>query len=207
MTDSRSNANETRTPRTASIRSLWRGAGRPAVLALALAALAVPLAVAQGPHGPGGHGGRHGGPGGPHGGPHGEMHGGDLGVMFDHLADRLELTEAQRTAAHQVLEDRQDEVRAAMESVRQQHDALREAAQAEPVNEGAIRAAGEALGTASADAAVLRAELHQELMAILTPEQRAELEALHAERETRREERRERWQERRERRRGEAPDA
>ena len=75
---------------------------------------------------------------------------------------------------------------------------------AEPFNEGAIRAASDALNAATTDGAVLRARMRSEMLQVLTAEQRAKIAQLQSQREQRmqlRQQRmKERWQNRQQRR-------
>jgi Spy/CpxP family protein refolding chaperone len=63
-------------------------------------------------------------------------------------------------------------------------------------DEQAVRTRAAELATLTADAAVLRAKVHSEVFAVLTPEQQAKAAELKAQRQARREQRRERVRER-----------
>lgn len=146
---------------------------------------------ARGGRGFGGHGFR--GPGGPGGG----ALGGLLGVHPDLPLGALKLTDAQREQVRGILQSHRSEA----ESLRQRsdaaHEALRAATTASTVDEAAIAQQGQAFGALIADAAVLRAKVRSEVLAVLTPEQQAEATKIAADRQTRMQERRTRMQQRR----------
>ena len=118
------------------------------------------------------------GPGGP------GMRGGP-GGMFGLPLRELELTDAQREQVKAIMESHREGQKAAGDKLMAARKALHEAVAAEAFDEAAIRAAAGELGTAEADAAVLRARIHAEVFAILTPEQVKKAKALRAEMENR----------------------
>ena len=65
-----------------------------------------------------------------------------------------------------------------------------------PLNEPQIRAASSELAAAEADAAVLRARVHEQVFSLLTPEQQTKAKSLAAERRQFRAQRRAEWQQR-----------
>ena len=118
-----------------------------------------------GPDGPGARGGR-GGPGGP----------GALGPAGPMLRG-LDVTEAQRTQIQTLVESRDAEMRAIRERGRTARQALEQAITASTVDEAAIRARSGEWAAVEADAAVARANMHAAIVNVLTPEQKAQLEA------------------------------
>ncbi len=134
-----------------------------ALLAAALPALAQP--PARGPHGP-------------HDGGPGFMD----GHRFEHLAERLDLSEGQRDALRQALEDGAAEGREARRGLFEARRALGEQIHAEVFEEAAIREAAAAVAAFEADLAVERARHAQEMRRILTPEQLAQLQEMREER-------------------------
>jgi len=141
------------------------------------------LAQAGGP-GRGGHGpGR--GPGGCDcGGPgfHGEPGGpGPLGEALD----RLDLTQEQRDQVRAILDRHRDERRALRESMRDQREERFEQDLSLPFDEAAVRARAEKRAQMRVEAEVARARVASEVLAVLTPEQRAELGKLREERHER----------------------
>ena len=147
---------------------------------------------------PGGGGGRgFGGPGfrGP-GGPGGPL--GSLLSIHPELALRaLDLTDAQQEQVRAIYQSH----RAEADSLRQRADAafqaLRAAGQATPVDEGAITQQSQAFSGLIAEAAVLRAKVRGEVLAVLTPEQQAEAAKVAADRHAKMQERRAKMQQRR----------
>jgi protein CpxP len=138
---------------------------------------------------------RRGGPGGfGFGGPGGFGRGGFGGPM--RLLRQLDLTEEQRAQVRQVMESHRDELRAIGEKLRAAHRAQADAATAAQFDEQAVRTKAAELAAISADAAVLRARVHSEVFAVLTPEQQAKAAELKAQREARVQQRREQARER-----------
>jgi Spy/CpxP family protein refolding chaperone len=135
----------------------------------------------DGQRGPGRMGGGMMGPGGPgmRGGP-----GGPLGMAGLPLRE-LGLSDAQQQQVRATMESHRDEHRAAGEKMRTARKALQEAVAADTFNDGAIRAAAEAVGAAEGDIAVLQAKVRAEVVAILTPEQVKKAKELRAEMEQR----------------------
>lgn len=158
--------------------------GLIAMTVVALTMTAVPLAMAQG--GGGGRGGRGMGRGGP---------GAEFGRMAFGLR-QLDLSDAQRTQIRTIMQSRRDEFKALGEKARAARNRLQDAVRADSVNEEAIRTASGDLAQVQADIAVLRARVHQEVVATLTPEQQQQAKQLRAEAEKRRDERRQRMEQR-----------
>jgi protein CpxP len=139
--------------------------------------------------GPGGHGMR--GPGGP---------GGPMGGLMRGLRG-LDLSEAQRTSIRAIAEKHKAEFEAIGDRLRVAQKALMEVETAETVDESAIRAKVTERAAVEADAAVLRARVHAEVWAQLTPEQQQKARDLRAQMEQRRGQREQQMKERREQRR------
>ena len=123
--------------------------------------------------GPGSRGPRGGGPG----------FGGGLPLR------EVSLTEAQRTQVQQLVQKHRDGTRALMASALKAREAQRQAVEAIPTNESAIRAAAAALADVEADLAVQQAQLQNEIFNVLTPEQQQQLQKVRADREARMKER------------------
>jgi protein CpxP len=148
--------------------------------AIVAAVVAVGAAVhAQGP-GPGWRGGFH-----------------HFGGPVDLPLRALELTDAQRQQVRDITEKHRANLQAAREQLRQAFEAQRAAVETSPVDEGQIRSASQALGTAHAAMALERAQIRSEILTILTPEQQEKLKQVQAERQTRMKERLDRLQKRR----------
>lgn len=142
--------------------------------------------------GPGGHGmqgGRDmmGGPG---------MMGGPLGMLGRELRG-LGVTDEQRQQIRVKMDAHKAEFEAIGKRMIEARAALDQAITAEgvEVNVDAIRKAATAVGTVEADAAVLRAQVRQEVFSVLTPEQKQKAKDLRAQREQRMKEGRERMKE------------
>jgi len=138
-----------------------------------------------------------GGPGGP--GDAGRFGRGGFGGPMAILR-QLDLTEDQRAQVRQVMDSHRDELRASGERVMAAHRAQNDAVTAAQFDEQAVRAKAAELAAAEADAAVLRAKVHSEVFAVLTPEQQAKAAELKAQREARAQQFRERMKQRQPRR-------
>lgn len=153
---------------------------------------APPAAGQQGPMGhagaPDGGGHWHGrGPGGPEGfgGPGPGMHGPGMpfdgmeghGGMLQHLR-ALNLSEAQRDKLFNIRHNAEPEQREHMKAIRKAHEALAELAHADRFDDARAAALSRELGQAIAAAALLRARTEAQALAVLTPEQRGQLQQL-----------------------------
>jgi periplasmic protein CpxP/Spy len=147
-----------------------------------------------GPGGPWGHGGfGRRGPGGPMG---------DLGLLRG-----LDLTEDQRAQVRQIMQGHRDEFRAVSERLQAAHRAQQDAVTATPFDENAVRARAADVAAIQADAAVLRAKVHSDVFAVLTPEQQAKAAELKVQREQRMQQFRQQRQQRRQQRAPQPPPA
>jgi protein CpxP len=89
---------------------------------------------------------------------------------------QLDLTEAQRAQVRSLVEAHRAATAPVLERARTARQALHEAVTASAVDEAAIRARSAELASAEADLTVARARMHADVLKILTPEQRTELE-------------------------------
>src|SRR5688572_123307 len=121
---------------------------------------------------------RAGGPGGG-GGP------GGRGLMGGLPLASLNLTQAQHDLIRDIRERSRNEVRQAEAKLNQAHAAQRQAINAIPVNEGAIRATTLALAEVQAEIAILQGRMQSEIFATLTSEQQAQVTKALAERDQR----------------------
>ena len=156
-------------------------------LTVGLAGVAVAQPVgAEGPGKPGGPGKGFGAGGPERGGRMGMAGplGGLLALHPDLPLSALNLTESQREQVRTILQSHRDEGRALTEKAQTSLQALRKATEG-TVDEGAAAQQGQAVGAVIAEAAVLRARVRSEVLAILTPEQQAEAAKIQAEREAR----------------------
>ncbi len=103
----------------------------------------------------------------------GEM--GDRHGMADQVMTRLNLSQEQRDQMFELRHGAQPEVRAAMIEARTQREALRELGRAETFDATAAEDVSRALADAQARALLLRTQMHAEMAAVLTPEQREQM--------------------------------
>lgn len=142
------------------------------------AAFAQAPAGGPGRGGPGGRGARFGGPGGP----------GELGLPLG----QLNLSDAQRQQIRDLAQKRAQDGDAVQARLRAALEARRQAMEAVPVNEGAIRSTTADLVAAETDVAIQQAHLRADVLALLTPDQLDQLKKLQADREARADTRRDR---------------
>jgi periplasmic protein CpxP/Spy len=159
---------------------------------ITLSGLAVATTFAQDGAPRGGPGMQRRGPGGP-GGPGGPM--GLLGDLGRGLR-ALDLTDAQREQVRGIAKSHETGFRELGERLRTARQGLEALVTDDTVDETAIRAKSGELAAVEADAAVMRAKVHQEVFSILTAEQQTKARELRAEREARMKERMERRQQR-----------
>jgi periplasmic protein CpxP/Spy len=148
------------------------GVGVMVVAALTVVALSAQQGPppGRGPGGPGGPGfGMMGGPGGPFG----------RGMIVQGLR-QLNLTDDQKAQVKAIMQKHQPDEKALAEKGRPLRDALHAAVTADTFNADDIRAKALAVAAVEADAAVLRAQIHAEVFAVLTPDQQAQAKQLQA---------------------------
>ena len=152
------------------------------------AGLATLAAREQEPAGPGRPGamGRR-GPGGP---------GGPLDLPLRGLA----LTDTQQEQVRTALDGHKAEFEAIRTRMQAARTALQAAVTADAFNEAAVREKSVDVAAVEADGAVLRAKVHSEVWALLTPEQQQKARELQAQRVERRAQMRERMQQKRQQR-------
>jgi Spy/CpxP family protein refolding chaperone len=97
--------------------------------------------------------------------------------IFSRVADRLDLSDTQRAQVREVLKSHKDAILAAIQQMRTSRAALRLAIDADPVDEGAIRARAAEVGRVEADASVLRAQIRSEILPILNDDQKQKMAA------------------------------
>ena len=95
--------------------------------------------------------------------------------IFARIADRLDLSDSQRGQIKDVLRTRRDAIVADIQAVHDARRGLREAIDATPADESAIRDRAAQLGRAEGEAAVLRAQIKAEILPILNDDQREKL--------------------------------
>lgn len=142
------------------------------------------------------------GPGGPGFGPGGPM--GLLGPIGRGLRE-LDLSDAQREQLRGVMTAHADELKAIGDRLRQAHQNLDALITGDTADESAIRARSAEVAAVQADAAVLRARMHQEAVSLLTAEQQTRLKELRAQEAERDKARAERMKANSDQRRGRRP--
>ena len=95
---------------------------------------------------------------------------------IERMAGKLDLSDEQRDAIRAIADKARPSFREYGDSLRDNREKLRELAQADDADQAAIRALADAQGDTMADMIVLRTDLMREVRAVLTPEQREELE-------------------------------
>ena len=123
------------------------------------------------------------------GGPH------DFGFGPRAFAE-LNLSETQRDQIRDVRQRHDADLTQARDRMRKAREAHHAAVEALPVDEARIRATSQALAEAQTEMSVLRARVHGEVWALLTPEQQTKAQELRQQRQERMKERRDRMQKR-----------
>ncbi len=118
-----------------------------------------------------GPGGRMGGPGGP---------GGPMG-MLPMLGPQLQLTDAQQDQIKAIVTAHRDDWKALADRERTAREALNDAVTADTIDESLIRSRSADAGIVDSDMAVARAHAYNEVLQILTPDQKTKLKAMQAE--------------------------
>lgn len=137
----------------------------------------VALRAQQGPppgRGPGGPGGRGQGMFGP--GPGGPM----AGMMLRGLG-QLDLTDDQKAKIKEIHEANRDAAQAIGTKLVAAHEALNDAVTADPVDKGVIGEKAAVVAAVELEAALARADVHEKVFGVLTPEQKAKAKQLRAE--------------------------
>jgi protein CpxP len=100
------------------------------------------------------------------------------GIMFQRIACKLELTDAQKLEVKKVLAGEKETLKPLLAAVADARKNLRAAIRATDANESSVRAASARVAGAEADLAVERMKLFAKLSPILTGEQRAKMSEL-----------------------------
>ncbi|HZI20481.1 MAG TPA: Spy/CpxP family protein refolding chaperone [Pyrinomonadaceae bacterium] len=124
-------------------------------------------------------------------------HRGGRGFLGGRMAERLNLTDAQKEQLQQIAARHRE----SMKALRRQGGLGRQGRGANgfegTFNESEVRAAAQARANASVELAVVRARMMSEMYNVLTPEQKTQLAAERQQREQRRQERRQQREQRR----------
>lgn len=113
------------------------------------------------------------------------------------LLKELNLTEEQKAKIQSLMKEHRQAMAPIRESLQKSRAQLRELARAQVVDESAIRATSQQIGTSLGDLTIQQARLRQAIRAILTPEQNKRLDEMKAKREQERKERQEQFRKRR----------
>lgn len=168
---------------TATLRALVAVLGMIGALLIAQAGRAeTPDGAPGGP--PGGRPPRHQGP--PHGPPHGPP---PIERTLERYADQLQLSEAVRTEIDQLARSSRADTDALRERLRGLHDEMRALLSQDAPDEAAVMAQVEKISASEAELQKLRLRSMLRIRALLTPEQRAQLVRIDAERRERRSQR------------------
>jgi periplasmic protein CpxP/Spy len=117
----------------------------------------------------------------------GRHHGRRGGLLSGRMAERLNVTDAQKAQMKQIAESYRERMKPLREELRTKRQALRQAQQGNTFNEAlAAQALGE---TAGVKARLMgeRFRMRQEMLAVLTPEQKTQLDQMRQEFKTKRE--------------------
>ena len=98
--------------------------------------------------------------------------------MVSHMTRKLALSDAQAQQVQQIFGSRQAQMTAQFQALKSAHQALRQATMASPVDESAIRGAAQALAQAEGDAALLRAQIHAQILPLLNADQQQKFATL-----------------------------
>jgi Spy/CpxP family protein refolding chaperone len=131
----------------------------------------------QGPGGMPPHG--HGGPGGPEG------HGGPGGGLFGPLGRELNLTDAQKAQVKQIEDSFRDSTKSLSEKMRALHESEMATLASGTFDEATVRAAAQERAAVQVELDVAHAKMMSQIIAVLTPEQKAKLAELHKQMEQR----------------------
>ncbi len=124
------------------------------------------------------------------GGKHGRH--GKRGMHGGRMFAGLDLTDAQKAQIGQIRETNRESLRPIMDQVRAKRQQLRELRAAGNADEAAVKQLREEMTQLHSQLAAERTRIHQEILTVLTPEQRTELEQKREQFKNRRNERRER---------------
>jgi Spy/CpxP family protein refolding chaperone len=98
--------------------------------------------------------------------------------MVSHMTRKLGLSDAQAQQVQQIFDSRQAQMSAQFQALKTARQALHAATLTMPVNEGAIRNAAASLAQAEGDAALLRAQVHAQILPLLNTDQQQKFSTL-----------------------------
>jgi len=100
------------------------------------------------------------------------------------LVQELDLSEQQEDGIDALMQQKRRQMRDTKKAIRNGRQALRDAAVAEPYNAVQVRELAESQGRLKTDMMLMRIDIQRQVRALLTDEQRTELDALRAERKS-----------------------
>lgn len=112
-----------------------------------------------------------------HGKGYGMKHG-SRGFNTERMAEKLGLSEEQRTRVNAIVEESRPQIEALREKMRETRKQLREQMHTGDYNEAEVRKLADAQGDLKADMIVLRAQQRAEIRDILTEEQRKQMKEM-----------------------------
>ena len=98
------------------------------------------------------------------------------------LLQQLQLSDDQRAQIKTIFSGARETIQPLAQQVREKHAALRDAAQAQPFDETSVRAQTQEIADIQAQLMFARAQVRNQLLGVLTDEQKARLSELRAER-------------------------
>ena len=101
---------------------------------------------------------------------------GGRGFNVDRMAEKLNLTDDQRTQIEAIMEESIQQMSDQRDRMQDNREQLRELIQQSPLNEAEVRKVADAQGDLKADMIVLRAQKRAKINTVLTDDQRAQLE-------------------------------
>lgn len=105
-------------------------------------------------------------------------HYGGRGPNLERLADRLDMTGQQRAEVKAILDDSRQQMVKLREQIRENRVQLRDLAGKADFDEAAVRSIADKQGDLKAETIVLRARQRHEMKAVLTDEQRVQLDEM-----------------------------
>lgn len=108
---------------------------------------------------------------------HGRQFAGHLSKL-ERLADHLDVTDEQRAAIRAIADDSRQQMAELRDEMRANWGQLKELTRQTPLDEAAVRSVADNQGDLKAEMIVMRARQRSEMKAVLTDEQRAQLDEL-----------------------------
>jgi len=107
---------------------------------------------------------------------------GNRGFNLDRMAKKLDLTDDQQSQIEAITADAKSQMNDLRQEMQANRKALRELTQQSLLDEAEVRNVADTQGDLKADMIVLRAQRHAKIAAILTEDQRAQLEEMRGKR-------------------------